>query len=390
MKLRRTLIAVAVLIVVAAGAFWWWTHRMPAQTPQNEAAPNVDVATARVASVDETVNALGRLGAGSGAQAKLAFVSAGRVGSVYVHVGDHVSAGQPLASLDTSTLVMAANAANADVRTAQAQAEAAAVDRTTTRLAVDRAALARERTLYNAGVAARKDIEAAQAQLAADEADAKSNAAGISAARAAVASAQAKAAGAAQDVSNATITAPQDGVVAAIYHTAGESVDPSTAVVALAASSTSAATLQVNANDAVRVHAGDAVTMSLQDGSKISGRVAGVSASVDPVTQQAEVRVQADVPSSLSGAAVTAAIVVGTDRGVTIPHDAVVIDPASGDALAFVLGKDKDGNPAYIQRKISVVRENATTALVTGVRAGERVAAKGTFELLAPADSGGD
>lgn len=199
-----------------------------------EVATNVALATAQSGTIDVTVRGIGRVGASAGSETKLAFATAGRIGAIDVHVGQRVAAGETLATLDTQPLALAAEQADADARAASAQAVAASVDRTTTRIAVDRAAVQRAQRLFDAGVDARKDVEAAQAQLAADAADAQASAATRAAAAASAQSASARAALARRDLDNGALRSPLDGVVTAVYHLAGESVDPTVNVVAVA------------------------------------------------------------------------------------------------------------------------------------------------------------
>ncbi len=356
--------------------------------PSQDVSPAVATARASDGTIDVTVPAVGRVGAAAGTETKLSFATSGRIAGVAVHVGDRVGAGDTLASLDTQPLVLAARQAGADAQAAAAQASAAAVDRTSTRLAVDRAAVERATRLFAAGVVARKDVEASQAQLAADRADVRTASAGLQAARATVESADARAALALRDLTNGTLRSPIDGVVTAVFHQAGESVDPTVAVVAIAPGRNSQVALQVSGTDAVRIATGDAVALHLGTGKTVSGRVTGVAGAVDPATQSAQVLVRAEVPTALAGSSVDAEITVAHDHGILIPKTAVVADPSTGKTLVFVQGKDKDGSVKFDERDVRVIFQNDRQAEVTGLRPGETVAATGAFELLPPADGG--
>jgi len=378
MTVRATL-GMTMLVLLAACA------KSPA--PANDQSPHVAIVRAQSGTIVVTVPALGRVGGAAGSQTKLAFATAGRIADVSVRVGDRVSAGETLAQLDAVPLTLAARAAQADATQAAAQAQAAAVDRSTTRLAVDRAALERAQRLFSGGVVARKDVEDAQAQLAADTADAQSARAGRAAANAAVSGADARAAMAARDAANTTLRSPIDGVVTAVYHVAGEPVDSTVAVVAVAPAEPSEVALQVGADDAARIASGDAATLRVGSRS-IRGTVTGVAGALDPVAQTAQVMVRADVSQAIPGAAVTATIAIAHDRGTLIPKAAIVADPSTGKTLVFVQSKDKDGNVKFDERDVTVVFQNDTMAEVTGLRVGEPVAATGAFELLPPAGGG--
>jgi cobalt-zinc-cadmium efflux system membrane fusion protein len=274
---------------------------------------------------------------------------------------------------------------------ASAAAQQAAVDRTSTKIAVDRAALSREESLFAAGVAARKDVEAARAQLASDRADAAGNLAGVRSANAQAQSARDRAALAQRDLSNATLRAPSDGVVAAILKRPGEAVDPTTPVIAIAPPTESEVTLDVTSTDAARVHQGDRVELSIPgNGISWNGSVGGVASALDPTTQTASVLVKG-VPSSVpAGAVVQATIEIGVDRGIVVPATAIVQDPESGNTLVFVETTDKNGGTTFAQRTVRIAHSDQQHALVaSGLKAGERIAAQGAFSLLAPSGGGG-
>jgi multidrug efflux pump subunit AcrA (membrane-fusion protein) len=338
----------------------------------------------------ETVSAVGRVGAPAGSQSKLAFAESGILRSVDVQVGEHVSAGEPLAQLDTSGLSLAASQAQADAQAADAALQQAQVDRTSTKIAVDRAALRREESLYAAGVSALKDVQAARAQLAQDQADASTAHTQIAAAQAQAQSARDRAALAQRDYANGTLRSPADGIVTAVYKRPGESVDTTTPVVAIGAGAVGQITLDVSASDAARVHSGDTVEFSVPGTAlRSSGRVAGVAPALDPATQTATVVVTGAPSAAPGGSAVQATIVVAHDRGIVIPQSAIVQDPQSGQTLVFVQTRDKNGAIKFDQRNVTVAQQNGSRALIaSGLHAGEKIAAQGGFALLAPANGG--
>jgi len=375
--------AIALAIVVAS------LRRSSAPGPA-VVSPSVELAIARAGEIDVTVPAVGRLGPSAGSQSRLAFAVSGRLASVLVTVGDRVVTGQPLAAVDTSGFVLTGRQADADVLAARAQARAAEVDRTSTRLEIDRNAVTRERRLYAAGVAALKDVQAAGAQLAADEADARGAHANVAAAQAQAQSADARAALAARDSYNAVLRAPAAGIVTALYHSVGESVDPSVAVVGLSPGTTGTVTLEVAGSDLARIAPRDLVRLRVQStGAALAGRVRGIGGAVDPTTQSAQVIVDADVPAAFSGSAVSAQIVVARDRGIVIPQQAIVADPQSGATLVFRQTRRADGTTTFAQQSVRVIFSNNISAEVTGLHAGDKIAARGAFELLAPS-AGGD
>lgn len=381
--MNRRVYVVAALCVAAGCA-----HQ---NQPSQEAAPDVALSTAAYGEYTDSVQAVGRAGAPAGSEVKLSFAQPGILSSVNVRIGERVAAGESLAQLDTSGLALSAQQAQADAQAAAANAAQSHVDRTSTKIAVDEAALRREQSLYAAGVAPLKDVQAAQAQLAQDRADAATASAQMSGSNAQVQSAQDRAALAQRDLSNGTLRAPDDGVVTGIYKHAGEAVDTSTPVVGIGPGDAHDVTLSLSAADALRVHAGDSVTLTLAGTSLTArGRVQGVSPALDPSTQTATAVVTGIPSGAPAGSAVQAVIEVAHDRGVVIPQSAIVADPQSGQTLVFVKGKDKNGDTKFVQREVRVAKQDGTHALIaSGLRPGERIASQGAFALLAPAGGGG-
>lgn len=359
-------------------------------TASKDTAPDVAIATAAYGTFDDTVSAVGRVGAPAGSESKLSFAEPGILSSVLVRIGEHVSAGEALAQIDTSGLTLAAAQAQADAKAAVANAQQSSVDRTSVKLAVDEAALRRQQSLYAAGVSALKDVQAAQAQVAQDRADIASTHAQVSGAGAQVQSAQARSALAQRDLANGTLRAPSDGIVTAIFKREGEAVDTTTPVLAVGPGDAHDVTLDVSAADAARVRTGDPVTLTVT-GTDLrgDGRVSGVSPALDPQTQAATVVVSGVPAGAPSGSAVQATISVARDRGIIVPQTAIVQDPQSGNTLVFVQSRRKDGTQTFEQRTVRVDRQNGTHALIgSGLHAGEKIAAQGAFALLAPAGGG--
>ncbi|HEY8314510.1 MAG TPA: efflux RND transporter periplasmic adaptor subunit [Candidatus Baltobacteraceae bacterium] len=385
MRNRRWIGVIAGLVVVGLIVAYVVLRHKPT-VDQAPAAPQVAVATAHVGDFTQKISAVGRVGAPAGAQSKIAFAVTGILQRVDVRVGEHVVAGQTLAQLNTGSLALTAQQAQADARAATASAAAAAVDRTTTKLAVDQRTLERAQTLYAAGVGARKDIEAAKAQVAADRADRSTIGAQRAAAAAQAQSASAHAALTQRDLSNGTLLAPSDGVVLAILKQPGESVDPSTPVVAIGPAAQNELTLNVAAGDAQRVRVGNPVTVTIPGTNLQShGRVIGVTPAVDPTTQSATVVVSGVPPGSVAGSAVSATIVVGHSNGVLVPQSAIVQDPQSGKTVVFLQTHDKSGAAQFEQRVVQIAQSDGKVAQIgSGLRAGDKIAAQGAFALLAP------
>ena len=359
-----------------------------AEQPPSQSPPQVPVAVVRLGAVQQTLALAGRVGPAAGTQTKLAFSIAGTVRSIDARLGDRVDAGTPLARLDPTSYALAAQQAGADASAASAASAAAQVDRVSVKLRVDQAELERQRRLYHAGISALRDVQATEATLAADRADAQTANAQIAQAQAQAVSAGARAASANFDVERTTLRAPHDGIVVAIFAQPGDAVDATTPIVAIAPSQQRTVTLDLPVNDVARVRAGDSVRLTAGDTSW-GGRVSGVATAVDPATGLAVMTVDG-VPSGIAaGTPVDATVVVGAARGLLIPAQAVIEDPQSGRTLAFVQTRDKNGATTFEARTVTIdARNEAFVRVASGLRPGERVAARGAIDLLAPPSGG--
>ena len=457
-------IAVLVVVVLAIGA--WFAFRAggkAAAGPADSGAadvPSVPLADAKRGTLALTIAAQGRVGPPAGSDAKLTIAGTGILATVDVRVGDRVRAGQSLASLDPTVLANAVSQARADyeaasatyaggaagsaaVRTAQFKLRAALAHRDGLRhggeaalsdaiaaqavarqaalkTQTDTTALARTQTLFAGGVAARKDVETAQALLAADVADQRSADAKVAAARAgytsALRQADADLAQARSDLTTAqaqggnnaalrdsalaklnaarnalaagTLRAPNDGVVVAVLKRAGEAIDPTTPVIDLAPPFDRQITIGVPGSDVARVAVGDDVALKLvREGRSASGTVTAVVPAVDPTSQVSTVVVSGLPAGAIAGEAVSAVITVGHAAGILVPSSAVVTDPQTSKTVVFV--RTKDPKQPFASRDVVVGADNGTSIVLdSGVRAGERIASQGAYDLLAPAGGG--
>ena len=378
----RALIVGAVVLIVAA-IVWrlFLSHPAAPETPRQ---PQVPLATVRDGTVDETILLVGRVGSPAGTQMKLAFSIPGSVERVDVTLGEHVKQGAPLAQLNATSYALAAQQASAEANAASAGSALAGVDRTSVKLRVDQAELARRQRLYQAGVMALRDVQAAQGTVAADRADSQS-------ARLARAQAQAQSRAAylhadstSYDVNRTTLRAPSAGVVVGIFVQAGQVVDTATAAVALASESQGIATLDVPVAQLPRVRTGDPVEVRA-NGELWRGRIGGVAPAVDPATGLAMLSVSGVPAGTAAGTPLDATVIVGRARGLVVPHNAVIQDPQTGAHLVFVAQRQTDGSLRFAARTVTIGAQDEKLARVTsGLRAGESVAAEGAIDLLAP------
>jgi len=167
----------------------------------------------------------------------------------------------------------------------------------------------------------------------------------------------------------------------------GDAVDSTIGAIALTSEFGQVATLDAPVNDVARIAAGDRVR-ARANGRRFDARVAGVAPAVNPATGLAVIDIRG-VPENLpAGTPVDATVVVGRVRGLVLPRSAIVEDPQNGHTLVFVQTLAPDGTKGFVSRVVTVDAENDTSVrVVEGLQAGERVAAQGAIDLLAP--SGG-
>ncbi len=380
-RLARWLLA-SIGVLIAVVAIW---HFFPQNgtEPSAPSQPQLPLATVREGSVEESISLAGRVGPPAGTQTKLAFSVPGAVQSVDVRLGEHVEAGTPLAQLDSTSYALAAQQAQAESSAATHGAALASIDRVSVKLRADEAELARQQRLYHAGIVALRDVQAAEATLAVDRADAASARVQLAQAQAQSRAAGLHAAGTDYDVSRTTLRAPSAGTVVAIFVQPGEMVDPTTAAIAIASDRQGLATLDVPVAELPRITSGDVAHLR-SSGAQWEGRVDGIATAVDPATGLAVLSVSGIPAGTPGGTPIDATVVVGNARGLVVPRDAVIEDPQTGARLVFVQERDRNGTLHFAARKVTIDAQDGRFARATsGVSAGEHIAAQGAIDLLA-------
>jgi RND family efflux transporter MFP subunit len=308
-----------------------------------EIQPVVGARTAVVAPRDftETVAGIGDVTQRPGHFAAMAAPAPTRVTRVFVTVGQPVKAGEPLVEFEQQTF-------DAEQQSAQA--------------ALDNAqqAYARAQRLVTEGIAARKDVEQAAAALA------QARAAEVAARR---------------DQQLSTLRSPIDGVVTVMNAVLGASADMNTMLVEVTDPHALDVTLQLTADQAARVRAGQKVAVtagqSLSGDTLGTGQVADVGAELDSVTRTVPVRVVIAHPTRplRVGETVMGSITVGTHpRALAVPSEALVPD---GEGYhVFVV----DSAGIAYQRPVTIgARNGAYVEILTGLRAGETVVSYGAY-----------
>lgn len=201
-KKHRWLIGAAVVAIIAAVILL---------NPFAASKTQMVTATVTRGDLEQTVLATGVL-----EPAKLINVGAqasGQVKKLYVELGDTVKAGDPIADIDSRTQVNSVSNAQAALSNVTAQRSAASASLTEAQLNYDR-----QKRLYDAGAAAKADLDSAQAQLANARASLAAAGAQIKQANLSLNTAE-------TNLGYTKIVAPMDGTIVAIVTEEGQTVN---------------------------------------------------------------------------------------------------------------------------------------------------------------------
>ncbi len=300
-----------------------------------------ETAVARDGPFTETVGAIGTVEPRAGHVAVLSAPVATRVAAVMVSAGQHVTKGEVLLEFEKTAIAAEAQSAEASLVTVQQ--------------AYDRA-----QRMVNEGIAARRDLEAASAEL--------------SKAKATVAAAR-------RVAELATVRAPLTGVVTRMNATLGASVDPSQPLVVVADPTEVDIVLSLPPADAARVRQGAKVllhTGAVPNGEALGeAAVVAVSGIVDSATHSVAVRARSGtlVRALRIGETLFGEVVLATrPHAIIIPSQAIV--PEGDGYKVFVV----DSGGIAHAREITIGGRTSDSAEITkGLEAGERVVTYGAY-----------
>ena len=336
--MKHSLLLLALLVCAACGSGADAGSEASGALP-----PVVGARTAVVATrpFTETVNAIGAVVQRPGHYAAMAAPAPTRVARVFVTLGQHVRAGDPLVAFEPQTFAAALQSAGAALTAAQQ-------------------AYDREQRLAAEGIVPRKNVEQAAAALAQ--------------ARAAQVTAQ-------RDQQLSTLRAPIDGVVTVMDAVLGASADMAQTLVEVTDPNALDMMLQLSPGDAAHVRAGQPVAVvagqSLAGDTLGVGAVADVGVELDSATRTVPVRVVLARPARALrvGETVMGSIVVGRNpSAIAIPAEALV--PEGEGYHVFVV--DSAGI-AHVRNVTLGARTEAYVEVRSGLRAGETVVTYGAY-----------
>ena len=309
----------------------------------DSAQPTVSVVVVTVLAqpFTETIGAIGVVAPRAGHTAALGAPAQARIARVLVSAGQHIAAGQPLIELDQAPFQAAARSAESAVGAAQANYSR------TARLASD-------------GIAPRKDVETAAADLARARAD-------LVTAR--------------RNAHLAVLRSPISGVITRMNASLGATADPTQPLVEIADQSALDILLSTTPTNAARMRPGAKVALSAGQsatGEPLgTGTVVDVSGTVDTSSRSVTVRAQAPTTRRRLriGETVFGQIAVATNPSALVVPNAALVPSGDGFQLFVV-----DGKGIAHARPVTVGgRTDSLAEITNGLAAGERVAADGAY-----------
>ena len=284
----------------------------------------------------------------------LAFRVLGRLTSRPYYVGDLVSAGQTVATIDATALELAVRAARANLAQAEAQ------------LVTTRATEERQRKLITTDATTKQTVDNAEQARAGAEAS--------------VASAQANLTKAEEQLSYAQLKTDFAGVVTAVSAEVGQVVSPGQSVLTVARPDIREAVVDIGEDFPLPLEIGMPFTVALQllPSVQVEGKIREIAPQADSVTRLRRVRIALTNPPE--GFRLGSTVTVRPGKGQTpilhVPASAVLAQ----DGATFVWVVDQPANTVSLH-KVDVSEDDAGTRVTGGVSTGARVVTAGIHSL---------
>ncbi len=191
-------------------------------------------------------------------------------------------------------------------------------------------------------------------------------------------------------LSDSQLEAPLSGFILARNIDIGTLASPSSAAFTIADTSAVKATFGVPEDALTLVHLGQALTLQLQnDAAQYSGRVTSISPSAEARSRVFTVEVTLSNRQNKLRPGMIASVELGGKRETSqpsVPLSAIVPYPGESGQFAVVVADQQSGQWKAHVRKVTVGATHGSSVSVTGVHAGEKVAAIGA-QLLQDGDS---
>lgn len=294
----------------------------------------------------------------------------GRVTQVNAKLGDRVQSGQILAQFDN----IEAGELASQHASALAELQRLKVQQANTQRQADRS-----RSLVSIGAVPAKDAENAEAEV-------RAIAESIRAQEAATAGLASRLSrfgvqpGADPGNATASIRAPFSGVIVKLNVAQGAVIDSTMPLFSVADLSSVYVEAQVFEKDLGRIRTGQQTKVRFEayPGETFTGRVVSIRDILDPQTRTAGVRIEMPNPANKFRLEMFATVelpTLGTHAAFTVPSEAV--QTINRRPVVFI----KQDALHFAAREVTTVGEGLTKEVVSGVKEGEMVVAKGAYQL---------
>jgi RND family efflux transporter MFP subunit len=372
----------AAVVVLAITASACSESSSAAQRANAAPAAQVKVLTIQPVPLARTVTVSGTLAAEE--QVTLSFKVTGRVEELRVDLGSPVRKGDPIARLTPTDFELRLRQAEAALQQARArlgldvngsdevvELEQTAVVRQA-RAALTEARRQRERiaTFVERGISAKADLEAADAALEIAEGRHQDSLEEVRNRQAVLAQRRSELAIARQQVDDATLRSPIDGVIRERVVFAGEYRAAGTPIVTVVKQHPLRLQLAVPERAATTLRVGQPVRVSVEgDSNSYEGRVSRVSPAIEEGTRT--LPVEAEIPNQNGrlrpGTFARADIVTANDPAIVVPQEAIVMFAGIEKVLLVKNGKASE------QRVRTGLRLGDRVELLEGVSPGDVV-----------------
>lgn len=341
-------------------------------TDEIEEPTVVETATARIGSIEQTINLSGDVVAGK--SVRLFGQIPDRLTSVLVDVGDSVQRGQVLARIRDEGVQASVDQIEANLRATQVT------------LANLRDEYTRSQRLFEAGAVSSQTLEGLRTRLEATEAQEEQFQAVLTAAQA--------------SFQNATISAPFDGVIAERYMEAGDLAGPGFPVFRIVNMDMVKVETDISQEWLGQVHLGmpTRVMVSSYPGETFTGDVINIAPVLDPMTRMIRIEIGIENRDERLKAGMFAQIqliVAATNDALVIPIDALLDEflyVANASLLQYGIAGGEgipveaevyipEGGIARLQKVRIGVIGSETVQILEGLSEGNLVITTGRYQL---------
>lgn len=285
----------------------------------------------------------------------LGFRLDGRILTRQVDVGDRVAAGQIVATQESATSRNQLNSAQADLDSARAAEQLAALN------------LRRMKLLMPGGAIARTQLDSAQSDWQAARARRQSSEDALKNAR--------------ENLSWAQLTAPSDGVVTQVSASAGQVVSAGQQIVTLASGGGRDAVFDVADPQTIPAQAGAVFSVSLLSGPSVivPGHLRDISPQADPQTRTWRVRITLDNPPPAMALGASVQLILPASGQTAIALPASALTRAGGQPAIFIVNTKT--LTLHLQPVVLARYSTQEIFISAGLSPGETVAIAGVSKL---------